>query len=84
MSEWIKCSEQLPKEDDLCWINTSEGVGEGTFEKNCNRYRLNEKKTDFIKTIEDGFRLDPEYIAYAYLDVVTHWMPYYTPEPPND
>ena len=73
MSEWIKCSEKLPKPAVwvLCWNGKWRGVGkhmplenDGYMEES---ERWQSETTEFI-----------EYLGPK----ITHWMP--LPEPPHD
>lgn len=83
MTEWISVKTTLPKEDQECWVCTKDKkVCWGIFEEKKIRYKWVE--SEFVHTPEPAFRLDDEYCKYFYLDEATHWMPYFTPEPPND
>lgn len=73
MMEWIKCSTRMPDSGQECWT--------------CSK----DKKVQRCRYIGVGFvvdKLDFESRAYTLEEfenaTTTHWMPYYTPEPPKD
>lgn len=81
--EWVKCSERLPEYDHRYWIVDKERIIDcGWFERKIRRLVWNAEKLQFVETIEPGWRLDEEYNNYSFLDTITHWMPYFTPELP--
>jgi hypothetical protein len=69
----------LPDDGVLCWAYDKKNkmVFDGQFRKKCPV-----PDNDFI--LLSGFCVDEEREAYVYLLDVTHWQPYYTPEPPMD
>ena len=84
MSEWIKCSDKMPMHGVDCWIYGSvceppeKEVFQGRFDLMSRDYR-NRKLT-----LGPGWEYDTHMSDYAMADQVSHWMPYSTPEPPND
>lgn len=84
MSEWIKSSERLPEQREHCWIYGFRGtsrdkfVFDGYFDK---------ASTDLIggKLIQGpGWEYDTEMSDYIMGDQISHWMPYFTPNPPEE
>jgi len=74
----------LPNEDQHCWVFgtfdkecTEKWVFEGIFSMRCLCY--NGQKMMQLP----GWYLEEAETFYALLPTVTHWMPYYTPEPPE-
>ena len=84
MSEWITIKEKLPIDEQECWVCQKENqVIFGIFEENHRKYTLSRNEIITTIEIEDAFRLDDEYCHYLYVSEITHWMPYYTPQPPK-
>ena len=76
---WIKIEEALPGERDYCWIYDREGdVYDGQFYSNCPDFAANV----FPLRRAPGFEIDSEMSVFIMVEEVSHWMPYFTPEPP--
>lgn len=75
--EWIKTSEQLPDKDATYWVYTPYyGVSAAYFQgETIKDYKLEESPSMFYWEVN-------EMLSHEFKDV-THWMPYYTPEPPK-
>jgi hypothetical protein len=70
MIEWIETDTKLPIYGQECWVySLADGVDTATFVE--------------WKGIP-RFILDEEYGFYATIQEITHWMPYFTPEPPKE
>jgi Protein of unknown function (DUF551) len=79
MSQWNKISDVLPKNYQDCWVFTvSKDILDGHFDEH----------TPIFSTIDvkymPGFTVYEETGCTLPLTEITHWMPYYTPEPPED
>lgn len=69
--KWIKCSEKLPEHEKRCWAFIKDGrVLDLVFDKKTWRD-------------EPGFRYEDSSGSLP-LDEISHWMPYFTPEPPKE
>ena len=72
MTEWIKIVDRLPQELEYCWVCDNENdILDAVFLSRCPE--------------NNGgpcFCLDRETGNYVIIEEVTHWMPYFTPEPP--
>lgn len=80
--KWVKCSDRLPEEDQFCWVCTKDKeVIDLYFNKTMDRYEWTPIR--YVKTVEPGFR-DDGYNREWFLDEILYWMPYFTPQPPDD
>lgn len=80
---WISVKEDLPYEDQNCWVYGYLEVGcckktvfEAFFTKEYYRPPWVEEKPRWV--------VDESLGGYVSLDRVSHWMPYFKPEPPNE
>ena len=86
MSEWISVKERLPKPGEYCWLYGScedveppeKFVFEGAFDLESQDFRDGKLK------IGPGWIYDFDGSDYVMTDQVSHWMPYYTPKPPEE
>lgn len=83
--EWISVKERLPCQREYCWLygNTcqeSSGyyVFDGYFDLNSFDFRGPKLTT------APGWEYDTEHSSFAMIDQVSHWTPYFTPEPPTE
>lgn len=84
--EWILCSVDLPFHGDYCWIygwvNDEQKHDPFVFEGRFDLQSYDFRGAKLIKG--SGWEYDTEHFCYVMLDQITHWMPYFTPEPPKD
>lgn len=66
--KWIKCTEKLPEFEMFCWIY--------------DRIGKEVEMGHFYGS--RGFLMDEEYMSFRSLQEISHWMPFYTPEPPKE
>ena len=82
MNEWISVKDRLPEEGVYCWIhgllNDEIGVFEGCF----TSFALDFSSFPLEKG--QGWEYDTDRCDYVMLKDISHWMPYFTPEPPNE
>ena len=79
---WINVKDRLPEPNTYCWLYVKDlenpdnsGVTDGVYDNKCLHYISNSFVTAF--RYQECCNLDT-------INNVTHWMEYYTPEPPND
>lgn len=88
MTRWIKTTERLPEEKEYCWLygKSDEDLSETSvryvFEGRFDSRSYEIRGCKFLSG--PGWELDGNRSDYVLTDRVSHWMPYYTPEPPND
>lgn len=72
---WISVKEDLPYDSQNCWVY-------GYLEEGCSKksvfeaYYIDEPKAEWV--------IDEYLGGYVSLDRISHWMPYFKPEPPNE
>jgi len=78
-SEWIKCSDRLPENDQNVLVYHSEDfhITVGDFERDNVSYYIESDGSKFYT--DDGWETE---ISWAQRGKVTHWMP--LPNPPLD
>lgn len=82
--QWINVKNQLPTQREYCWIfgyihNADDKfVFEGYFDNESIDF------SSFPLKKGPGWQYNAERSNYVMLDQITHWMPYFTPEPPKD
>jgi hypothetical protein len=76
--EWISVKDRLPTEERWCWVcGADNDVFHALFHFNCKEY-----KDGKIKIIS-GFAVENLEDFDNRLENISHWMPYYTPQPPK-
>lgn len=79
--EWIKCSDRKPEEGQHCWTCDIEGeIEDGCFHIKCPDFSFDRNKSGFF----EGFCFAKDTGYYDNWKNYTHWMPYFSPEPPKD
>lgn len=76
--DWISVRDELPPIGTLCWVCDADGdVYDSYFHDRC----IDEKRlgTNYIC----GFSCASSW-ADLIKDEIVYWMPYFTPEPPNE
>lgn len=83
--KWISVKDRLPEQQQYCWIygkiyddNSEPFVFDGFFDQKSHDYRGRKL------SLGPGWEYDRDRSNYVMLDQVTHWMPYYPPEPPKE
>lgn len=79
--KWIKCSDRLPDEDQHCWVYDYEKDVFDAWYQNKLPFYLTREINPYYK---NGFVTDFETESYASLEEIEYWMPYFTPEPPEE
>jgi len=81
--EWISVKDRLPEQDEYCWIYgflhdvNVRFVFEGCFDTKSYDLRHYPCKGP-------GWEYDTGRSNYVMLDQISHWMPYFIPEPPKE
>lgn len=76
--EWIKITQKTPEEYQDCWVCIEKNVIDGFWKEKAPFYdeqgNLNHER---------GFVIDEETAYCLRASEVSHWMPYFTPQPPK-
>ncbi len=76
---WIGIKDQLPDDFEECWIfDLNKDMLAATF-----KVKLLDSRS-FPTSYRPGFHVEAEPTLYLFLEQITHWMPYFTPEPPKE
>lgn len=88
---WISTRDRLPREGDRCWIYGSYDIDcsekfvfDGYFKTDCRRFNGG-KVTNLLDHEYDmlGWEYDPDHGDRVLINSISHWMPYFTPKPPE-